>query len=82
MQNDSEIKNSSSMNQDKSFMSSSKSEAESEPEIKKEKQAQLKKDSKELTIDDLEKNVNILLEETPTIFTFYLPSTSYKLENT
>lgn len=41
------------MNQDKSFMSSSKSEAESEPEIKKEKQAQLKKDSKELTIDDL-----------------------------
>jgi hypothetical protein len=46
MQNDSEIKNSSSMNQDKSFMSSSKSEAESEPETKKEKLAQAKKESK------------------------------------
>ncbi len=69
------------MNQDKSFMSSSKSEAESEPETKKEKLAQAKKENRELTIDDLEKNVEVLLEETPTIFTFCLPSTSYKLEN-
>jgi hypothetical protein len=41
----------------------------------------LKKDNKDLTIEDLEKNVSILLEETPTIFTFHLPSYSYKLEN-
>ena len=62
-------------------MSSSKSEAESQPEVKKEKLAALKKDNKDLTIEDLEKNVSILLEETPTIFTFHLPSYSYKLEN-
>ncbi len=41
------------MNNDKSFMSSSKSEAESQPQAKKQKQAGQKKDSKELTIDDL-----------------------------
>ena len=40
------------------------------------------KDSKDLTVDDLEKNVTILLEETPTIFTFYLPSISYHKEST
>lgn len=80
-QNDSEMKGSSSMNQEKSFMSSSKSEVDSEPDVRREKKDNLKKDSKELTIDDLEKNVNILLEESPTIYTFFLPSTSYKLEN-
>ena len=68
------------MNQDKSFMSSSKSEADSEPETKKEK-VQKDKDSKELTIDDLEKNITICLEQTETIYTFYLPSVSYRQEN-
>jgi hypothetical protein len=55
------MKGSSSMNQEKSFMSSSKSEVDSEPDVRREKKDNLKKDSKELTIDDLEKNVNILL---------------------
>lgn len=46
------MKGSSSINQEKSFMSSSKSEADSEPEIKKDKKDG-KTDSKELTIEDL-----------------------------
>ena len=62
-------------------MSSSKSEVDSEPEVKKDHKGK-GKDSRELTVDDLEKNVTILLEETPTIFTFYLPSTSYNKERT
>ncbi len=42
-------------------MSSSKSEADSEPEIKRDKKDG-KTDTKELTIEDLEKSVNIQLE--------------------
>lgn len=68
------------MNQEKSFMSSSKSEADSEPETKKDKKA-LQKDPKELSVEDLEKNVTLTLEETETVFTFFLPSTSYRQEN-
>lgn len=74
------MKGSSSLNQEKSFMSSGKSEADSEPETKRENAA-AKKDPKELSIDDLEKNVTLCLEETETIFTFFLPSTSYRQEN-
>lgn len=33
-------------------------------------------------MEDLEKNVSILLEESPTIFTFFLPSISYNKEQT
>lgn len=62
-------------------MSSSKSEVDSEPEVRREKKDGKQKDSKELSMEDLEKNVNILLEETPTVFTFYLPSISYNKEN-
>jgi hypothetical protein len=70
------------MNQERSFMSSSKSEVDSEPEIKRDKKDGKMKDSKDLTVEDLDKHVSILLEETPTIFTFYLPSISYSKENT
>jgi len=40
------MKNSSSMNQEKSYMSSSKSEVDSEPEAKGERTSKEKKDSK------------------------------------
>lgn len=83
-QNDSEMKVSSSVNQEKSFMSSSKSEADSEPESSSLTKPLIgKKDqtSRELNIEELEKNVAIQLTETETMFTFYLPSTSYRAEN-
>lgn len=60
-------------------MSSSKSEVDSEPEVKKDKLSKDNKETKELTMEDLEKNVNVLLEETSTIFTLFVPSTAYKL---
>jgi hypothetical protein len=41
------------MNQERSFMSSSKSEVDSEPEVKREKQGGKMKDSKDLTVEDL-----------------------------
>lgn len=83
-QNDSEMKVSSSVNQEKSFMSSSKSETDSEPESSSLTKPLIgKKDqtSRELNIEELEKNVAIQLTETETMFTFYLPSTSYRAEN-
>lgn len=45
-------------------MSSSKSEADSEAESRKEKQVAEKKDPKALTVAELESNVPINLEET------------------
>lgn len=78
------MKVSSSVNQEKSFMSSSKSEADSEPESSSLTKPLIgKKDqtSRELNIEELEKNVAIQLTETETMFTFYLPSTSYRAEN-
>lgn len=62
-------------------MSSSKSEVESESESKKERKAAAKKDPKALTMEELEENMPIQLEETETIFTFILPSVCFKTEN-